>query len=239
MEPVGFDRRHARERGKPDAGSADALFRILTATRAERWTISVRRVEEAWPERQAHSAEPIDTVLLAERPGYAGARSWGVWGAISWPPIPLAAIDGADHRPQRGGHDVGVEADAPADLAAVHARLDVSGRAGVRPFAEGVLGVIGQLHLDAGLAQGIDEGGDGTVAVALEPALAAGHPDLGLDGRLAALGRGRDDRVADQRDGRRRRQVGRLEGRPDLIGRDLGAARLRELLDDGRELDLQ
>src|SRR5687768_13415993 len=109
-----------------------------TATPAERWTISVRRVEEAWPERQAHSAEPIDTVLLAERPGYAGARSWGVWGAISWPPIPLAAIDGADHRPQRGGHDVGVEADAPADLAAVHARLDVSGRAGVRPFAEGV-----------------------------------------------------------------------------------------------------
>src|SRR5262249_62286576 len=57
------------------------------------------------------------------------------------------AVDGAHHRAQGRGHDIGVQTDAPARPAA-DARLDVGGRLRVGPLAQRVLGIVGELDDD-------------------------------------------------------------------------------------------
>src|SRR5205085_11347951 len=72
-----------------------------------------------------------------------------------------AAVDRADDGPQRGGEDALVAADAPEDDAVARLRLDVGDGGGAGAGADGVLGVVDHVEIDAeGGLEGGDEGVD-------------------------------------------------------------------------------
>src|SRR4051794_33250559 len=154
--------------------------------------------------------------------------------------LPLGPVDRGDHRAQRGGHDVRVDADAPQDPVADGA-LDVGGRAGVAAGGHRVLGVVEHADVDVEALQRVDERGDRAVALPGD-----GHRDaavLELDGHLVELLPVRAVPVAGQREpaprGARLGQVLAAEGRPHLRGGDLAALVVGLPLDDAGELDLQ
>jgi hypothetical protein len=100
-----------------------------------------------------------------------------------------------------------------------------------------VLGVVDHLDVDAEVAlQGVDEGGDGAVALAGHRAVLAVDEQLGGDRGAAVTGGGL---VAEQLHGRLLRQVLPLERRPQLGRGDLGPGVLGDRLDRAGQLDLQ
>src|SRR5262249_19758940 len=77
------------------------------------------------------------------------------------------AVDGGDDRPHGRGRRVGVDADAPVDLAA-NLTFDVGRGLGIGALGERVLGVVQHPDLDAHRGQRSAERGDRAVADALD-----------------------------------------------------------------------
>ncbi len=144
-------------------------------------------------------------------------------------------------RPQRGGEDVGVNADAPDGGAAFARGFDVRDGRGIRAGADSVLHVIDNLELDPAFAiQRIGERRDRSVPGADDGSLLASGSDHRL--QLRAV-RSRPGMVAGIRLDQLERgfgpQIRDLECAPDLVGGDLLARGVRDGLDHFHELDLQ
>src|SRR5688572_6328662 len=155
---------------------------------------------------------------------------------------PSGPVDRAHDRLERGGDDVGVDADAPEHgrLAGRrrHRALDVRRGDRVATGGQGVLGVVEDPDVPAlGKAvEGVDERRDRAVAGAVEGPLLTLDEDVDRQRVLLAGGAGRVHRVEPQR--LLRGEVLRLEDLPDVARRHLAALGVGALLHDPAELDL-
>ena len=146
------------------------------------------------------------------------------------------AVKCADDRVERCGGDVGVEADTPGGRV-LGTDLDVGGGLGVRTRAERVFGEVGDFEVDAEVVvESVDERGDRSVTRSAHGAGLVGDEQFRADRRVRARGR---LVVRTELDGSLGGQVFVAERGPELIGGDLGAGRLGDVLDGLGQLDLE
>ena len=142
--------------------------------------------------------------------------------------------DGAE----RGGDDVLVHADAEERPPVAGARLDIGDGRRIGAGAHGMLMVVDHLDLDGeGARQRIDEGVDGSRAMALDATGLALDPDRGLE--RPALGAVGQRGMVDEAIGAGLVEKFRLEGLPDLARAQLLAVAIGDGLHHLAELDLE
>src|SRR5690625_2711185 len=176
----------------------------------------------------------------------SSTSSWPTWAEArslrASSPGTVLPVQGRDDGLEGGASDRAVDANAPED-AVTDLALDVGRGQGVIALGQGVLGVVQDPHLDLVLGQCLDEAVEGTVA---DPGdfvlLAVDHQRHG-DAVGAVTGGFLTD-VAETEAAPAPALVGGGqvlvgEAVPQLLGSDLAALGVGEVLDDAGELDLQ